>query len=278
MPTLFWFLPPTATNLSRVAGVGAGVSTLVTLRGAANLPMMALLWGLYHSIVNVGQTWYSYGEGRGGARARLSSTSRGSRGRWRPCLVRWLSLGYRPGPRFPSAFAFHLGTVPPGVTVAFFRVGKPAVGDGVPGDVPRPVDQPVPLPARGAHAGCLRLGLPVAPVPSHGEGASPKVPASRCSWWVMIHGRFHRRHHRRRHYHHRHHHISLHNPICWLLDFCTLSLASLFSPLVLSSMLFLSFSSYVRSGDFRVVRAYISSCVPVCHITIILIKPPCDPA
>lgn len=44
--------------------MGAGVSCLVALRGAANLPAMALLWALYHSIVNVGQTWYAFGEKR----------------------------------------------------------------------------------------------------------------------------------------------------------------------------------------------------------------------
>lgn len=42
--------------------MGAAVSCLVALRGAANLPAMALLWALYHSIVNVGQTWYAFGE------------------------------------------------------------------------------------------------------------------------------------------------------------------------------------------------------------------------
>lgn len=33
----------------------------ITLSGAANSLIMLSLWLLYHSIVNVGQTWYSFG-------------------------------------------------------------------------------------------------------------------------------------------------------------------------------------------------------------------------
>lgn len=55
-------MAPTAANLWWVAAVGAGVSCWVAVRGAANLPTMFLLWALYHSLVNVGQTWYSFGE------------------------------------------------------------------------------------------------------------------------------------------------------------------------------------------------------------------------
>lgn len=55
-------MAPTAANLWWVAAVGAGVSCLVAARGAANLPAMFLLWSLYHSLVNVGQAWYSFGE------------------------------------------------------------------------------------------------------------------------------------------------------------------------------------------------------------------------
>ncbi|CAN0192735.1 unnamed protein product, partial [Ascophyllum nodosum] len=61
VPTIFWFVPPTASNLWWTAAVGAAVSGIVSARGAANLPAMALLWALYHSLVNVGQTWYSFG-------------------------------------------------------------------------------------------------------------------------------------------------------------------------------------------------------------------------
>lgn len=62
VPTLFWFTPPTAEHLWWAAATGAAVSCFVALRGAANFPAMALLWALYHSLVNVGQTWYSFGE------------------------------------------------------------------------------------------------------------------------------------------------------------------------------------------------------------------------
>lgn len=63
-------MAPTATNLWWVAAVGAGGSCLVAARGAANLPAMFLLWALYHSLVNVGQTWYSFGEGSLAPRCR----------------------------------------------------------------------------------------------------------------------------------------------------------------------------------------------------------------
>jgi hypothetical protein len=33
----------------------------ITISGAANSVIMVSLWLLYHSIVNVGQTWYSFG-------------------------------------------------------------------------------------------------------------------------------------------------------------------------------------------------------------------------
>lgn len=59
---MFWFTPPTAEHLWWAAATGAAVSCFVFLRGAANFPAMALLWALYHSLVNVGQTWYSFGE------------------------------------------------------------------------------------------------------------------------------------------------------------------------------------------------------------------------
>lgn len=61
VPTIFWFVPPTASNLWWTAAVGVAVSAAISVRGAANLPAMALLWALYHSLVNVGQTWYSFG-------------------------------------------------------------------------------------------------------------------------------------------------------------------------------------------------------------------------
>ncbi|CAM9913246.1 unnamed protein product [Pylaiella littoralis] len=87
LPTIFWFVPPTAVNLWWVAATGAAVSCLVAARGAANLPAMALLWALYHSLVNVGQTWYSFGW-----ESQLLET-----GFLAMFLVPWLSLA-----RFPE--------------------------------------------------------------------------------------------------------------------------------------------------------------------------------
>ena len=37
------------------------LSTFVLVMGAANFFLMSILWLLYHSIVNIGQTWYSFG-------------------------------------------------------------------------------------------------------------------------------------------------------------------------------------------------------------------------
>jgi hypothetical protein len=36
-------------------------SGFIFLTGSANSSMMLIVWLLYHSIVNVGQTWYSFG-------------------------------------------------------------------------------------------------------------------------------------------------------------------------------------------------------------------------
>ncbi|CAN0345214.1 unnamed protein product, partial [Hapterophycus canaliculatus] len=87
LPTIFWFTPPTEENLFWAAAVGAAVSCLVFVRGAANLPAMALLWALYHSIVNVGQRWYAFGW-----ESQLLET-----GFLAMFLVPWLSLS-----RFPE--------------------------------------------------------------------------------------------------------------------------------------------------------------------------------
>jgi lipase maturation factor 1 len=61
MPTIYIFISPTAYNLNAVAALGVALSLLVILLGAANSIMMTLLWLLYTSLVNVGQTWYSFG-------------------------------------------------------------------------------------------------------------------------------------------------------------------------------------------------------------------------
>lgn len=60
-PTLFWIIPPTAKNLSIFAFVGFSISVLIAVWGCANVPLLFILWVCYSSIVNVGQTWYSFG-------------------------------------------------------------------------------------------------------------------------------------------------------------------------------------------------------------------------
>ena len=63
-PTLLWLLEPWESvdwALDALALSGAALSALVLATGAANLPAMLSLWALYHSLVNVGQSWYSFG-------------------------------------------------------------------------------------------------------------------------------------------------------------------------------------------------------------------------
>ena len=59
MPSLFW-IGISDSGLLAVAWVGVLISLLV-VAGCANSLIMAALWILYTSIVNVGQLWYSYG-------------------------------------------------------------------------------------------------------------------------------------------------------------------------------------------------------------------------
>ena len=40
---------------------GLFLAMFVLVMGSANFFIMTLLWLLYHSIVNIGQTWYSFG-------------------------------------------------------------------------------------------------------------------------------------------------------------------------------------------------------------------------
>ncbi|XP_053706537.1 lipase maturation factor 1 [Synchiropus splendidus] len=62
-PSILWLLDWTVmdTNLDAIALLGMAVSGFVLVTGMANMVMMALLWLLYHSLVNVGQLWYSFG-------------------------------------------------------------------------------------------------------------------------------------------------------------------------------------------------------------------------
>lgn len=63
VPTLLWFLEHMGTDsfLDGVASLGFLLALGVTVTGAANALAMFLLWALYHSIVNIGQQWYSFG-------------------------------------------------------------------------------------------------------------------------------------------------------------------------------------------------------------------------
>ena len=47
--------------LDGIALTGAFLAILVMIRGAANMVVMATMWMLYMSIVNVGQNWFSFG-------------------------------------------------------------------------------------------------------------------------------------------------------------------------------------------------------------------------
>lgn len=58
-PTILWFLDweDMNTTLDGIALAGLALSGFVLVFGKANMIMMAVLWILYHSIVNVGQLW-----------------------------------------------------------------------------------------------------------------------------------------------------------------------------------------------------------------------------
>lgn len=58
-PTILWFLDweDMNGNLDGIALVGLALSGFVLILGSANMIIMAVLWILYHSIVNVGQLW-----------------------------------------------------------------------------------------------------------------------------------------------------------------------------------------------------------------------------
>ncbi|XP_045317777.1 lipase maturation factor 1 isoform X3 [Leopardus geoffroyi] len=62
-PTVLWLLDWSHmnANLDALALLGLGVSSFVLVTGCANMVLMATLWVLYMSLVNVGQIWYSFG-------------------------------------------------------------------------------------------------------------------------------------------------------------------------------------------------------------------------
>eukprot|EP01031_Cornospumella_fuschlensis_P028598 gene28598-34523_t len=61
-PTLFWYIALSNERLNQLALLGCLISLVPMLFGVANIPVLFSLWALYFSIVNVGQTWYSFGK------------------------------------------------------------------------------------------------------------------------------------------------------------------------------------------------------------------------
>ncbi|KAI4795807.1 hypothetical protein KUCAC02_029640, partial [Chaenocephalus aceratus] len=62
-PSLLWLLDWSEmdANLDALAVAGMALSAVVLVTGTANMVIMASLWVLYHSLVSVGQLWYSFG-------------------------------------------------------------------------------------------------------------------------------------------------------------------------------------------------------------------------
>ncbi|XP_069760929.1 lipase maturation factor 1 [Narcine bancroftii] len=62
-PTVLWFLDwsDMDAHLDNIALLGMGLSLFILITGCANMIIMFVLWIQYHSLVNVGQIWYSFG-------------------------------------------------------------------------------------------------------------------------------------------------------------------------------------------------------------------------
>ncbi|XP_061848537.1 lipase maturation factor 1 isoform X2 [Colius striatus] len=62
-PTIIWFLDwsDMDSTLDYLSLLGLATSAFVLITGCANMVLMAALWILYLSLVNVGQIWYSFG-------------------------------------------------------------------------------------------------------------------------------------------------------------------------------------------------------------------------
>lgn len=58
-PTILWLLDWSHmdANLDALALLGLGISSFILVSGCANMVLMAALWVLYMSLVNVGQIW-----------------------------------------------------------------------------------------------------------------------------------------------------------------------------------------------------------------------------
>ena len=64
VPTMFWFLESWDNMnfyLDLTAIAGMILSAFVFIKGAGNAFILFTLWILYHSLVNVGQRWFSFG-------------------------------------------------------------------------------------------------------------------------------------------------------------------------------------------------------------------------
>uniref|UniRef100_G3MRT6 Lipase maturation factor n=1 Tax=Amblyomma maculatum TaxID=34609 RepID=G3MRT6_AMBMU len=63
VPTLMWLYKYISvdTLLDCIASVGTVLAVGIAATGAANAVSLFLLWILYHSLVNIGQLWYSFG-------------------------------------------------------------------------------------------------------------------------------------------------------------------------------------------------------------------------
>ncbi|GCC35485.1 hypothetical protein chiPu_0013970 [Chiloscyllium punctatum] len=63
-PTILWFLDwsDMDVHLDTIALLGMGLSVFILIAGCANMIIMFVLWILYHSLVNIGQIWYSFGK------------------------------------------------------------------------------------------------------------------------------------------------------------------------------------------------------------------------
>ncbi|XP_074477062.1 lipase maturation factor 1 isoform X1 [Sebastes fasciatus] len=62
-PSILWLFDwsDMDANLDGIALVGMALSGFVLVTGMANMVIMVTLWVLYHSLVSVGQLWYSFG-------------------------------------------------------------------------------------------------------------------------------------------------------------------------------------------------------------------------
>ena len=59
VPSLFIFVDMQNVDwfLDAVAYIGIGLALIIFISGSSNIIIMATLWILYHSLVNIGQRW-----------------------------------------------------------------------------------------------------------------------------------------------------------------------------------------------------------------------------